>query len=984
MKNKLLEFVTNQSIKFKINIISAFAIFYLILQASINVYSLNDVEQTIKSIEEHELLIARTTKVTIVHISQLNKMAIFEAITGDDKEKNIKLMSDYHDKVINDLKLLTNIININNHPEEMSLVYNIGLRYGIYSKMALNLYKVFETDHEDGIDEMYGLQAISDKMNLELMTLAKISKNAFNTKLKKMRSKIDFTIQAISIFILIVVLLFIYFSSLISRNIISSITKLQIVLNQFFDYLKDPEKQILSIEVNGDDEISQMTRSVNESIEVSIKIHGEMAQLILAMDKNVITSETDENGIITYVSQAFCEISGHTKKELIGQPHNIVRHPDMPANIFDDLWKTLKQDKVWEGEVKNLKKDGTYYWVHTIISPKCIDGNANCGYTAIRYDITAQKEIEELTKNLEITIKERTQELDDEKELISSIMDAQENLVITSDGKTFKSVNKSFLEFFSVISSDDFIEKYGACVCDAFKIDTSGDYLQKDMNGISWMDYMNANPTQAQKVIMLKGEIEHIFSVTTETFHFGEEILVTVVFTDITEMERYSQEIKSIHKHTRDSIEYASLIQGALIPEKGAMNSYFKDHFVTWTPKDTVGGDIWLFNELRHKDECLLFYIDCTGHGVPGAFVTMIVKAVEREITSIIKADPDMDISPAWIMGYFNNAIKQLLRQESKDSLSNAGWDGGIIYYNKRTQILKFAGAETPLFYMTKDGEYKTVKGNRYSVGYKKCAMDYEYKETTIKVEDGMKFYCTTDGYLDQNGGEKDFPFGKKRFGNIIKEHHEVPMAELQTILQAEMMEYEAMVPNNDRNDDMTVIAFEIGNKSKYTEHITYEILKYEGQMTQNAIAACMDNIEVKIIDLGMKTIISTITIEYCQNMMNYSTNSEAGSRQIVPAGEIEIQNIDNQYFEIMATNIISIEDKEKIEPKLIEVKTLDSEGIKERYREPRKSGENTHKRGGGIGMYEIAKISDSIEYRFKAINDDKYYFTMKSIVRIK
>ena len=73
-----------------------------------------------------------------------------------------------------------------------------------------------------------------------------------------------------------------------------------------------------------------------------------------------------------------------------------------------------------------------------------------------------------------------------------------------------------------------------------------------------------------------------------------------------------------------------------------------------------------------------------------------------------------------------------------------------------------------------------------------------------------MKFYITTDGYLDQNGGEKDFPFGKKRFGNIIKENYKENMAEIQAILQLEMMDWESEVPNNERNDDVTVIGFTI------------------------------------------------------------------------------------------------------------------------------------------------------------------------------
>ena len=276
------------------------------------------------------------------------------------------------------------------------------------------------------------------------------------------------------------------------------------------------------------------------------------------------------------------------------------------------------------------------------------------------------------------------------------------------------------------------------------------------------------------------------------------------------ELKLNRDDLEAAHKHTRESIEYASLIQRAVLPENNLFREYFKDYFAIWHPKDMVGGDIYFFEELRHKDECLLFFIDCTGHGVPGAFVTMLVKAVEKQIISKILTNPDMDVSPAWIMGYFNNSLKKLLKQENAESVSNAGWDGGIIYYNKKDMIIKFCGAETPLFFVDTTGKINMVKGNRYSVGYKKCKMDYEYKESILQVREGMKFYCTTDGYLDQNGGEKDFPFGKTRFKNIIKNYHNEPMTEQQKIFLSEMKKYEDMIPNNDRNDDMTLIGFTI------------------------------------------------------------------------------------------------------------------------------------------------------------------------------
>ena len=281
---------------------------------------------------------------------------------------------------------------------------------------------------------------------------------------------------------------------------------------------------------------------------------------------------------------------------------------------------------------------------------------------------------------------------------------------------------------------------------------------------------------------------------------------VNIDTTSLIQLKKQSDEIKSAHKNTKDSINYASLIQQAILPHQEILNTYTKDSFIFWQPKDTVGGDIYFIEELKSKNEILIMVIDCTGHGVPGAFVTMLVKAVETQIIARIN-EGALKPNPADILAYFNKSIKTMLKQE-KRSTSNAGFDGAIIYYDKKTQVLKFAGAETPLFYVD-NGEVKIIKGDRYSVGYKKCDINYEYKEHTLNVHEGMKFYVTTDGFLDQNGGEKGFPFGKKRFVNIIKQHHKKPMNKQKEILIEHIREYESQIPNNDRNDDITVIGFE-------------------------------------------------------------------------------------------------------------------------------------------------------------------------------
>lgn len=117
-------------------------------------------------------------------------------------------------------------------------------------------------------------------------------------------------------------------------------------------------------------------------------------KLLDVFGENVIASKTDLKGKITYVSDAFCEISGYTREELMGQSHNIVRHPDMPNSLFKELWDTINASKVFKAEIKNRKKDGGYYWVDVSISPMLDEFDNIVGYTAIRHDITTLKELE--------------------------------------------------------------------------------------------------------------------------------------------------------------------------------------------------------------------------------------------------------------------------------------------------------------------------------------------------------------------------------------------------------------------------------------------------------------------------------------------------------------------------------------------------------------------------------------------------------------
>lgn len=121
-----------------------------------------------------------------------------------------------------------------------------------------------------------------------------------------------------------------------------------------------------------------------------------MSQEVL-LDKNtMIVSETDEKGNIIYANADFCTIAGYSKDELIGQPHNMVRHKDMPSAAFKDLWSTVQSGKIWNGIVKNRTKDGGYYWVNATAYPST-DANGKRRYISVRVKPTSD-EIENAIK----------------------------------------------------------------------------------------------------------------------------------------------------------------------------------------------------------------------------------------------------------------------------------------------------------------------------------------------------------------------------------------------------------------------------------------------------------------------------------------------------------------------------------------------------------------------------------------------------------
>ena len=184
----------------------------------------------------------------------------------------------------------------------------------------------------------------------------------------------------------------------------------------------------------------------NLEFEDILKIRKDLEQYINVIDEYVITSKTDLNGIITYSSKAFEKISGYSEQELRGKPHNIIRHPDMPKSVFKELWETISKEKTWSGEIKNLKKDGTHYWVNTKITPTYNHDGKHIGYTSVRQDISDKKKIqaESLTDELTNLYNRRYFNQVIESEIKRTIRDKKVFAFLILDIDYFKKYNDTY------------------------------------------------------------------------------------------------------------------------------------------------------------------------------------------------------------------------------------------------------------------------------------------------------------------------------------------------------------------------------------------------------------------------------------------------------------------------------------------------------------------------------------------------------------
>ncbi|BDD10290.1 hypothetical protein FUAX_27220 [Fulvitalea axinellae] len=270
---------------------------------------------------------------------------------------------------------------------------------------------------------------------------------------------------------------------------------------------------------------------------------------------------------------------------------------------------------------------------------------------------------------------------------------------------------------------------------------------------------------------------------------------VLLVSHDITEQKKIESEIKSKNKKITESINYASRIQDSILPNQQHLRNALPESFVLYKAKDVVSGDFPWFVEA--DGEIFIAAVDCTGHGVPGALISLIGYFLLNDIVTGKKIK-----EPGRILDLLDDAVTKTLRQDEEGAITKDGMDIALCRINKATGKVQFAGAHRPL-YVIRNGELEQIKGDKFPIGGGKYRNQTHFTNHEVETSKGDAIYFCSDGFPDQFGGPLDRKFGPKRLRERILAHSAEPMDAQVRLLDQEWEEWKG---DGRQTDDMLLI----------------------------------------------------------------------------------------------------------------------------------------------------------------------------------
>ncbi len=519
------------------------------------------------------------------------------------------------------------------------------------------------------------------------------------------------------------------------------------------------------------EELKHSNIKLEEQIEEVNRTQKRM-QLLLENASEVIAIY-EEDGAIRYISPSVETILGYSQKEMQGSNDIDNVHPDrreMYQNIFTQLRENPDQKVTAQFEYR--AKNGDYIWLEST-GTNFMSNPAIHGYILNSRDITERRraELEQRMRSKMQALSENSLDLITrlENEAISYV----NPIIETYTGKVPSHfLNKKIKE----AELDSRILEGWLRVVE--QVNSSNDKVSTEMAFPSAM---------GDRVMQVNAIPEYDENDVIES--------VLVVSHDITERKVIELEIQNKNKKINDSINYAKRIQNAILPNNRIISKALPDSFILYKPRDVVSGDFPWFVQI--KNDIFIAAVDCTGHGVPGALLSLIGYFLLNDIVRSRKI-----AEPGKILDMLDEGVTQTLRQDQDDSATKDGMDIALCRIDTETGEVEYAGAHRPL-YMMKDGVMDEIKGNKFPIGGGIYKNQTNFTTTKFKVSKGDSVYFCSDGFPDQFGGPEIRKFGPKKVREIIEKVHHEPMEEAMKTFDKE---WESWRADHKQTDDVLLI----------------------------------------------------------------------------------------------------------------------------------------------------------------------------------
>lgn len=265
------------------------------------------------------------------------------------------------------------------------------------------------------------------------------------------------------------------------------------------------------------------------------------------------------------------------------------------------------------------------------------------------------------------------------------------------------------------------------------------------------------------------------------------------------EIEIQNRKLEILYKHITDSIRYAKRLQDAILPPQSVLDRLLPESFILFKPKDIVSGDFyWIFEA---KSRVFIAVVDCTGHGVPGAFMSIVA---HNMLNQIVKENPDLNA--AEFLNELNALAGKTINQHSEDSAVRDGMDMTLCILDRKTNMIDIAGANNPL-YIFRNENLQEIRADKLPIGYYEAGSTRKFTNNRIQLEKSDTIYLFSDGYADQFGGPRGKKFMVGQLRGFFKQIHQMPMKEQFSTLNQTIEHWRG---NLEQVDDILVLGFRV------------------------------------------------------------------------------------------------------------------------------------------------------------------------------